>query len=632
MSNQFIHGIIKVNSTFICAITFVYASNSHVERQILWNNLIAIADTINSPWEILGDFNCCRSVDEKAGGCALTSSRLGDFNRMIFNSGLQDLSSVGHFFTWHNQQHLNPIHIKLDRVLINDKWLLNYPNSFYKVADPDCSDHSPLLLVNSTDSKRGHRFLYKNYCTKFSEFWSCLMDVFAAPNKSSPLSAFNYKLKSLKNSIKNKTWSNANTIQTEIDSLRAQQSNVINQIQSNPLDPQLNSNLKTINSKLAHYNTTLTSWIFQRAKVSWLTHGEDDLKFLYTKINITKNYNRIKEITNEQGTYSTHSDIAKVFIQHFNNLFNSSTTGIRQGCPLSPYLFSIIMDGLSTSFDLAVANKSFDGISADSCEVTHLMFADDLLVFGSATTANANTLNSILNNFASVTGLKVNPQKSSIMLSKNSPQDVEICTILNVQQSHNPIKYLGLPIFYKKLKLKDFQPLLNKITNHLEGWKVKTLSFAGRIQYIKFTICNTIAYWIRGSIMPKGVSKKINRMCSRFTFFGNINQKKLFTVSWKNTCTPKQIGGLGIPSIDSLYHNYACSVIWRFLNSSSLLFCWWRAKYYSLWNFTLANKAPYWDFLCKKACHIKKLHFFLYNPELQPLCYLGPLVWGEFHC
>ncbi|PKU83210.1 putative mitochondrial protein [Dendrobium catenatum] len=175
----------------------------------------------------------------------------------------------------------------------------------------------------------------------------------------------------------------------------------------------------------------------------------------------------------------------------------NSTSGIRQGCPLSPYLFCIIMDGLSSLFDLATSNSSLQGIKAGNCEVSHLMFADDLLVFSTATTANAHTIKSILMDFAAVSGLKVNPIKSSILISKNTMVAEEICNILNVQQSFSPMKYLGLPIFYKKLRSCDFQPLLQKITTLLDGWKAKTLSLAGRVQFIKFTISNTLSYWIR---------------------------------------------------------------------------------------------------------------------------------------
>ncbi|KAL0910547.1 hypothetical protein M5K25_021541 [Dendrobium thyrsiflorum] len=289
----------------------------------------------------------------------------------------------------------------------------------------------------------------------FLDFWNCLIEAFSQPNNSSPLSSFYYKLKTLKNLIKHKPWNNSNHIQTEIDNLLKLQNMVITQIQNKPLDTLLNSNLNTINTKLAYYHSTLT----------------------------------------------------------------------------------------------------------------------------------------------------------------NAPQAAAINDILHVNQSLTPLKYLGLPIFYRKLKLHDFQPLLQKISTYLDGWKAKTLSFAGRIQYLKFTISNTLAYWIRGSIIPKGCCKLINRLCSRFLYFGNTNARKLHTISWKDTTIPKTKGGLGIPSIDSLYHNFGCSIIWRFLNSNNLLFIWWRSKYYSLWKPMNAKNSQYWNYLCNLADKCKHCITLIAQPN-----------------
>ncbi|PKU67688.1 Putative ribonuclease H protein [Dendrobium catenatum] len=531
MTNQFIHGTISNGSNVICTVTAVYASNSYLERQILWRDIQNIAGSINSPWAIIGDFNCCRELGDKAGGTALSIPKLGDFNSLVFNTGVHELSSVGHFFTWHNHQHLNPIHIKLDRVLINDHWLLNFPNSFYRVDDPVCSDHSPLIVIIHP-SQGG--FIHKRI---ISDNILLAADI---------LSSFNLK-------AKNKFLCAKFDITKAFDLV----------------------------SREFLYDR-LEAKGFPNLFISWIKACTSDVHFSICINGVLEGY------------------------------FNSSS-GIRQGCPMSPYLFSIIMDALSIKFDIATTNNSFHGIKAGSCEVSHLLFADDLLVFGTATTSNAHTINEILSDFAAVSGLKVNPLKSSILISNNTTVADELCDILNIQQSFSPIKYLGLPMFYKKLKIRDFQPLLQKIATLLEGWKAKTLSFAGRIQFIKFTIANTLAYWIRGSIIPKSCYKLINRMCSRFTFFGNINERKLATISWKTTCCPKMNGGLGLPSVDSLNHNFACSIIWRFLNTSSLLFSWWKGRYTSLWNQMGEKKSNYWDYLCKKAAEIKSCITFSVN-------------------
>ncbi|KAI0507252.1 hypothetical protein KFK09_013374 [Dendrobium nobile] len=117
-SSQLIHGTVFRGNSEVYCVSMVYASNSSDERQRLWKDMSDIAVDISMPWVILGDFNCCRSPHEKDGGSALGNIKTSDFNSLIFNIVVHDLSYVGHYFTWYNQRAENPIHIKLDRMLV----------------------------------------------------------------------------------------------------------------------------------------------------------------------------------------------------------------------------------------------------------------------------------------------------------------------------------------------------------------------------------------------------------------------------------------------------------------------------------------------------------------------------------
>ncbi|PKU64445.1 hypothetical protein MA16_Dca008368 [Dendrobium catenatum] len=174
-SSQLIHGSVFSGTTEAYCVFVVYASNALEERLMLWKDLADIAIGITSPWIILGDFNCCRSSNEKAGGSLLSNSKVADFNNLIFNIDVHDLSSIGHYFTWYNQRTDNPIHIKLDRMLVNDCWLGNFPSSFYLVDNPQISDHSPIILQMDQSKRKNHRFLFKNYWLANSEFWDSLI-------------------------------------------------------------------------------------------------------------------------------------------------------------------------------------------------------------------------------------------------------------------------------------------------------------------------------------------------------------------------------------------------------------------------------------------------------------------------
>ncbi|KAI0502320.1 hypothetical protein KFK09_017267 [Dendrobium nobile] len=149
-SSQIISGMVSVGSHTQFQLSVVYASNSANDRKELWEFIGKIAPPANIPWAIVGDFNCCRFASDKIGGSPLTQSALFDFNNMIFVNSLLDLHSIGSKFTWFNQRPDNPIHIKLDRVLVNDCWLKAFPESYYSLQSPSTSDHCPIIIHSGT--------------------------------------------------------------------------------------------------------------------------------------------------------------------------------------------------------------------------------------------------------------------------------------------------------------------------------------------------------------------------------------------------------------------------------------------------------------------------------------------------
>ncbi|PKU84741.1 integrator complex subunit 11 [Dendrobium catenatum] len=176
----------------------------------------------------------------------------------------------------------------------------------------------------------------------------------------------------------------------------------------------------------------------------------------------------------------------------------SSLAGLRQGCPLIPYLFCIAMDAFSSILD----DNLFVGAHFKDFRISHLLYADDLLVFGEASPRNCNNLLKIINIFTKASGLHINLDKSSLLLPKHLNIATDICRSLSLSYKES-ITYLGVPIFFRKLNISDISPLIDGIIGKLSGWNAKLLSFVGRLQYLKFTMLNSIAYWIRGATIPK---------------------------------------------------------------------------------------------------------------------------------
>ncbi|XP_020678527.1 uncharacterized protein LOC110096783 [Dendrobium catenatum] len=307
----------------------------------------------------------------------------------------------------------------------------------------------------------------------------------------------------------------------------------------------------------------------------------------------------------------------------------NSTSGIKQGYPLSPYLFCIAMDVFTCMIDNPSATERFIGVHRKNLAISHLLYADDLLIFGEASTYNCNLLVDIIEGFAQLSGLLVNHEKSNLIISKSISNPMEICEALNISSFGDKMTYLGIPIYVRKLSKADFQPLLNTISNHLAGWKARLLYFVGRLQFIKYTICNTITYWVRGTMLSKTCIKTLSRMCSRFLFFRDVEARKLFLIAWKNTCRPKQLGGLGNPNMVGLQFANCCSLVFRFYNSKSMLFKFLNAKYGTPWTPILSKASPLWSEMNRTALQINSIISFDLNSNSILSFLWDPWVYGK---
>ncbi|PKU78488.1 Putative ribonuclease H protein [Dendrobium catenatum] len=256
-------------------------------------------------------------------------------------------------------------------------------------------------------------------------------------------------------------------------------------------------------------------------------------------------------------------------------------------------------------------------------------FIDDVLVFGKANVNNCNTLTNLLSKFASSSGLVVNTHKSTLIMHPNTPNSNDICAALNIPQSHTKITYLGIPISIKKPSIIDFSPLIDVISNKLSGWKAMLLSFVGRLQFLRYTIWNTIAYWIRGAIIPKSCCKQIDKLASRFLYSGDANAKKLHLISWRNTCKPKVAGGLGLPSLNAIRFANSCSIISRMYNFPSLLANWFFHNYSSPWKPAGCLDSPMWKQICDTALNVKRNFAFKINVGSPISLMWDHWCWGD---
>ena len=141
--------------------------------------------------------------------------------------------------------------------------------------------------------------------------------------------------------------------------------------------------------------------------------------------------------------------------------------GLRQGDPLSPYLFLFVADSLVLLMHDKINTRELSPIkiARNSPGVSNLLFADDSLLFFKATTDQAKVVKEILCSFQRGTGQLLSSKKCSLLFNENCPSATceEIKDILGVESSSFESKYLGFPTPEERMKDGHFQPIMDKL-------------------------------------------------------------------------------------------------------------------------------------------------------------------------
>ncbi|XP_039054285.1 uncharacterized protein LOC120196582 [Hibiscus syriacus] len=159
--------------------------------------------------------------------------------------------------------------------------------------------------------------------------------------------------------------------------------------------------------------------------------------------------------------------------------------GIRQGDPLSSYLFVICMERLAQEIALSVNQGRWKPIklSRNGPDISHLFFVDDLILFAEVNNSHIRIIHNTINKFCNSSGQKVSLQKSNIFYSNNvnAHTRTSLTNLIGIKEVENHGNYLGVPLLHNRINKRTYNNIIQRVNDKLTLWKAKSLSLAGRI-------------------------------------------------------------------------------------------------------------------------------------------------------
>ncbi|KAA3475052.1 reverse transcriptase [Gossypium australe] len=249
---------------------------------------------------------------------------------------------------------------------------------------------------------------------------------------------------------------------------------------------------------------------------------------------------------------------------------------MRCGDPLSPYLFLICAEGLSTLLNEAKHKDLMRGapIGRERFFINHLFFEDNCIFFKDASSEGARVVQNVIREYKMVSVQQVNFDKSVIYFrAMDSNVKESITNLLGVRVASNPKKCLRLPMMFRK---------------QIKGWCLRYLSMEGNEVFIKSVLQAIPIYVMQCFALPKSLCRKLEGIMNKCWWSNNKSAKGIHWSNWDTLCKPKCVGGLGFKNMLLFNKALLAKQAWRLLSQPNCLL----AKIYYQQRLVLTHRLP----------------------------------------
>ncbi|GJZ24374.1 RNA-directed DNA polymerase, eukaryota, reverse transcriptase zinc-binding domain protein [Tanacetum coccineum] len=501
-SNQSIFCLIEdVSTTFRMLCTIIYAKNDGKEKK---------------------DFNVTSRIDEDSEGMSCSSADMIEFQECIERIEMEDLNKIGCHFTWTKSlKNLNTVIMnKLDRIMGNGDFISNFPQVQASFLPFLVSDHSPAVMIIPKSLKKKNRaFRFSNYISDKEEFipivkkgWDMRIEGFKI------VAALKEELKVIQiKSIENVH--DADLRKEAADKLSEYNEAVNDEVKflyqlakhgirhsGDAVPKQFVTHFKNFHGVsretecITNAQELFTQKVVSNEEVdlskffeaAWEMLGSDVFEAikeffqsgkLLGELNVTiiSLVPKIKTLAKVLEGFGFPMQFIRwvmtcvstaAFLICVNGEIHGyfkGGRGLRQGDPISSYLFTIVMEVLNLIIQRKITqlgNFRYH-TGCEDLKITNLCFADDLLILCNGDCDSVKVIKLALEEFSSVSGLVPNLSKSTMFCSNiNEDLKKEILEIVLFVVGKLRVRYLGVPLVTRRLRVKDCKSLVEKLCRH----------------------------------------------------------------------------------------------------------------------------------------------------------------------